>query len=195
MSSVLTSPTLVLNKNWMAIGVNPVQHAICKVSDGNARIVDPHDFQLYTWADWAKLKPKPGEDVVRSANGPVRSLDVIVLTYYDKIHSQAVACNRRNIFARDRNTCQYCGCKPGTENLSIDHVTPECQGGITSWDNCVLACIECNVRKGGRTPLQAKMKLLKPPVRPKWTPTFRTRMIKPTWERFVNDLYWNVELK
>jgi 5-methylcytosine-specific restriction endonuclease McrA len=139
--------------------------------------------------------PREGEDVVRAAHGPVRAPDVIVLTNYDSVHSRTVAFNRRNLFARDKNICQYCGRKFRSEDLSIDHVFPQCQGGRSTWDNCVLACLKCNVRKGGRTPKQAGMSLIHQPYKPKWSPTFRTRIVKPTWRKFLEAVYWDVLLK
>jgi hypothetical protein len=90
MSSVLTAPTLVLNKCRMAIGIDTVQDAITKVCKGNAEIIDPADYQEYTWEEWTLFTPREGEDVVRAAHGPVRAPDVIVLTNYDSVHSRTV---------------------------------------------------------------------------------------------------------
>ena len=71
---------------------------------------------------------------------------------------------------RDRETCQYCGARPGTRELTIDHVVPRVQGGVSSWENCVLACMDCNRRKANRTPEEARMALLERPVKPRWSP-------------------------
>jgi 5-methylcytosine-specific restriction endonuclease McrA len=77
-------------------------------------------------------------------------------------------CSRRGVFARDRETCQYCGTQPGRSQLTMDHVLPRSQGGGTTWDNVVTACRECNHRKGGRTPEQANMMLLTTPRQPQY---------------------------
>ena len=77
------------------------------------------------------------------------------LLHYDRVPKQRVRLNRRNIFARDGNHCQYCGKRFATSELSLDHVVPTCRGGDTSWENLVCACVRCNVRKGGRTPQEA----------------------------------------
>ena len=77
---------------------------------------------------------------------------VIRLLEYRRIPHQSRALSRKNILLRDRYTCQYCGVQPGPEELTIDHVLPRSQGGLTTWDNVVTACRECNHRKGGRTP-------------------------------------------
>ena len=75
--------------------------------------------------------------------------------------------NRRNLYARDANRCQYCGQRFPTKELTIDHIVPRMIGGEHSWQNLVCACVKCNARKGGRTPVQAKMRLVRGPVRQK----------------------------
>lgn len=202
MRSALARPTLVLNKNWIAIGCIPVKDALSQVYSGGALVVDPHDrhgaglqYQQYTWHDWSQLRPVEGEGVVLCVKGPVREPDIIVLTKYERMHSRELPFNRRNLFARDGNTCQYCGKKFVATELSIDHVIPQCQGGRSTWENCLLACVGCNVRKGGRTPRQANMTAIRKPVKPKWSPIFRSKAFKPTWDRFVNEMYWQVELE
>ena len=88
------------------------------------------------------------------------------------------------------------GAQPGTEELTLDHVVPRAQGGISTWENCVLACVSCNKRKADRTPDQARMPLRKPPVRPAWRPLYASRDMRiDSWTRFVSEAYWNVELE
>ncbi len=102
----------------------------------------------------------------------LRVPEVIALTDYDRLPMAAVTFSRRNIFKRDHYTCQYCGAQPGSEELTIDHVVPRSQGGVSTWENCVLACMACNKRKADRTPEQARMRLRKKPVRPAWKPLY-----------------------
>ena len=66
--------------------------------------------------------------------------------------------NRRNIFARDGNSCLYCGKKFLTPELSLDPVMPRARGGGATWTNIVCACTECNKKKGGRTPREAGLR-------------------------------------
>jgi len=75
-----------------------------------------------------------------------------------------LALSRKNVFRRDRYTCQYCGAR-GVE-LTLDHVTPRSRGGRTTWENLVTACKACNTKKGNRTPEEAGMRLLKRPRAP-----------------------------
>ena len=126
----------------------------------------------------------------------LRVPEVIVLADYDRLPSAAVSFSRRNIFKRDHYTCQYCGCQPGSEELTIDHVVPRSQGGTSTWENCVLACIACNKRKADRTPQQAGMQLRKQPVRPTWKPMYARDSVRiESWSKFVSEAYWNVTLE
>lgn len=194
--AVLERPTLVLNRTWQPVGVSPVARSLVMVWNDTARIVDPADFRTYTWADWSELVPREDEPCIRSPRLQIRVPEVVVLTKYDRLPVKAVAFSRRNIFKRDRYTCQYCGAQPGSEELTIDHVLPRSQGGVSTWDNCVLACIACNKRKADRTPEQAHMPLRKAPIRPTWKPLYAPHAVRiDSWSRFVSEAYWNVELE
>src|SRR5690606_34575218 len=98
---------------------------------------DPADFRQYTWDDWTRLRPNENEPVIRTNSFQLRVPEVITLTTYDRVPTNSVTFSRRNVFKRDRFTCQYCGSQPGSSELTIDHVVPRAQGGTSSWDNCV----------------------------------------------------------
>jgi len=89
---------------------------------------------------------------------------------YIKKRGSAVPLNRKNVFIRDKFCCQYCGKQFAPQDLTYDHVIPRCQWTkkttATTWDNIATACIDCNHAKGGKTPQQAGMKLLKKPIEP-----------------------------
>ena len=195
-SAVLNRPTLVLNRNWQPVGVATVARSLVKVWNETARIIDPTDYQQYDWSDWARLVPNEEEPVIRTQNNRLRVPEVIVLTSYDRLPSNVVTFSRRNIFKRDRFTCQYCHKQPGSEELTIDHVLPRAQGGTSTWENCLLACIDCNSRKTDRTPDQAKMPLRRQPVRPVWQPLYGSHGMRiESWSRFASEAYWTVELE
>ena len=103
--------------------------------------------------------------------------------------------SRANIYARDNHSCQYCGKPFASSELTFDHVVPVAQGGRKDWENIVSCCITCNRRKGGRTPVQAGMTLIRVPKRPEKAPairiTFGLRNAPESWRDYV---YWNVEL-
>ncbi len=195
-SSVLERPTLVLNRNWQPVNVATVSRALVMLWNESARVVDPNDFRLYSWSDWAQLRPRAGEPFIQAITFRLRVPEVLTLTRYERLRESAVTFSRRNLFKRDHGTCQYCGVRPGSAELTIDHVLPRSLGGTSRWDNCVLACVSCNSRKANRTPEQAHMTLRKRPVRPSWRPVYSSNGIRiESWSRFVSEAYWNVTLE
>jgi 5-methylcytosine-specific restriction endonuclease McrA len=193
--AVLERPTLVLNRHWQPVHVATVARSLVMLWNESARVVDPDDFRLYTWADWSRLRPNEGEPFIRTVSFRLRVPEVISLTHYDRFRQSTVTFSRRNIFKRDHTTCQYCGRRPGTTELTIDHVLPRAQGGTSTWENCVLACTECNARKANRTPEQANMRLKTKPVRPAWKPMYAANNVRiESWSRFLSEAYWNVTL-
>jgi 5-methylcytosine-specific restriction endonuclease McrA len=194
-AKMLDRPTLVLNRNWQPVNVATVARALVLLWNESARVVDPDDYRLYSWADWSALKLRDGEPWIQAIRQRLRVPEVIVLAGYDRVPSAAVSFSRRNIFKRDHWTCQYCGCQPGGDDLSIDHVVPRSQGGTSTWENCVLACVACNKRKADRTPRQAGLKLRKEPVRPTWKPLYARHEARiESWSKFISETYWNVTL-
>lgn len=189
-----------------------------------AKIIDcVNDFAQMTWQDWTLFCPvcqvvretrdqigdghtcyeclsklgqtaKPDEDGLKTISTVFRVPTVIQYTKYDKLPQQKVHYNRRTIYRRDNNTCQYCGLKKILSELSLDHVVPRCQGGKTTWENIVVACTECNARKAGRTPEEAGMRLLKKPVKPKYN-IFTDDVRIKSWEQFLGESYWDCELE
>jgi 5-methylcytosine-specific restriction endonuclease McrA len=173
---------------------------------GVARVID-QQFRTFDFDSWAQLSDELGfggrvdHDVVRTVNRAILVPRVIILQLYDRIPRTKVRFSRYNIYLRDGNTCQYCGLELPRTELNLDHVVPRAQGGRTTWENVVCCCIDCNLSKGARTPEQAGIKLLKMPVRPRWTPTFKTQAGKVRYREWLPFLgiadasYWNVELK
>jgi len=160
MTILANRPVLVLNKSWQPTGVRSLEQAITLLfkehEDGphagqpKARIIDPaQDFQTFSWSDWTRIAPTGGEDVIRGVGDDFRIPEVILLTHYDKMPIQRLQFSRREIHKRDHYICQYCGTKVGAEG-TIDHVKPSSMGGLTTWDNTVLACFQCNSQKANR---------------------------------------------
>ena len=195
-SSVLQKPALVLNRSWQPVSIVSVARSLTKVFQGIARIVDPKDYQQYDWSDWAELIPHENEPFIRSQRFRLKVPEVIVLINFDGQPSRRVTFSRRNVFKRDRFTCQYCGRQPGNDELTIDHVQPRSRGGESSWKNCVLACIQCNSKKADRTPEEAGIKLRKEPDFPAWKPIYAAQNLRiASWSKFVSEAYWNAELE
>jgi len=153
-----------------------------------ARVVEPEDYRLFTWEGWAAMEAVPGSPSIRTARVRLRVPEVVCLAHYDRLPGQAVTFSRRNIAKRDHHTCQYCGIQPGWETITVDHIVPRAQGGVSSWTNCVAACVDCNTRKADRTPEQAGMRLRKRPSRPEWRPFYAVHGARAeSWSKFLND--------
>lgn len=198
--AVLTRPVLVLNRYWAPIQVTSVKEAIGLVAKGSAKIIDPTDFSavdLVTWNDVSRAREKHEGSVIRSQRLALVPPEVIVLNKYDGQGEKSVVFSRKNLFKRDKYTCIYCGVQPGPEELTIDHVFPKSRGGISSWENCALACIECNKRKSNRTPEEAGMKLRRAPKKPSWKTLayVHPKDRKESWEAFLSRAYWEIELE
>ena len=205
-NSALEASVLVLNKLFMAVHVISVRRALILLCKDLAEVVTEEDgqFLTYDFASWREVSDfrrqfvSEDDDWVHTATTQIQVPRVIRLTGYEKLPRQTVKFNRRNIFARDHNQCQYCGKRFPTSELSLDHITPRSQGGVSSWENIVCACVECNVRKGGRTPKQAHMSLIRKPEKPKRSPMLNLKLTHKkyqSWKTFLENAYWSVELK
>jgi len=170
-----------------------------------AEVVSVEDgrYVSYDFEDWAQLSAfkrefEPAQhDWIHTVRFELAVPRIVRVLTFSKLPRQAVKFNRRNIFARDHNTCQYCGKKFSSADLSLDHVVPRSQGGHSTWDNVVCACLRCNVRKGGRTPAQAHVHLVRPPVKPRRNPIVSVKLSEgryASWKQFLDAAYWDVEL-
>jgi 5-methylcytosine-specific restriction endonuclease McrA len=202
----LSASVLVLNRQYMPVHVINVRRAFGLLLRSLAEVIHIEDgqygnYDFDSWREISDLKAEfkePHEDWVRSVNFEIQVPRVIRLLFYDRVPRQTVRLNRRNIFARDGNLCQYCGKRFPTSELSLDHVLPRSRGGETTWQNMVCACVACNVKKGGRTPQEARMKLFRKPVRPKRSPVLAIKLGNPkyeSWKTFLDNAYWSVDLK
>ena len=206
-SSALDASVLVLNKLFLAVHIIPVRRAFCLLCKDLAEVVNLEDgqFATYDFATWREVSEyrarnfrQQDDDWVCTVTSAIWVPRVIRLLTYDRLPKQSVKFNRRNIFARDNNQCQYCGKKFPTSELSLDHVLPRSQGGQSTWENIVCACVACNVRKGGRTPREAHMALIRRPEKPKRSPLLNLKLTHrkyQSWRTFLENAYWSVELK
>src|SRR5262245_53639965 len=118
-TAVLQRPTLVLNRRWQPVRVTTVARALVQVWNATAHVVDASNYQSYTWADWSALRPRVGEAVITTPQLRLRVPEVVALTTYDRLPVLTVPFSRRNVFKRDHYTCQYCGARPGSAELTI----------------------------------------------------------------------------
>lgn len=130
---------LVLNASYEPLHVTSAKRAITLVQYGVAEVLEN------------------SQDVVRSPSTTMPVPSVIRLRrYVRRPRAHPIPFNRRNVLRRDFYTCQYCGAR---HELTLDHVHPRSRGGRHAWDNVVVACRECNQRKGSRTPEEAGLSL------------------------------------
>lgn len=194
--SVLDTNVLVLNRFYMAIRVVNVRRALTLLYRQCAEVIDMDAGQYvsYDFDSWCELsqmtstEKQPGEEYIQAVGFELQVPRIARLTRFDKLPIQAVKFNRKNLFARDEHTCQYCGRNEPSHKLSLDHVIPRSHGGPTTWENIVCCCLRCNSRKGGRTPKQARMKLLSQPAKPRVSPMLIQSMSDPRyeiWKTFV----------
>lgn len=155
----------------------PWQDAITAVFLGKAETIEEYDDEVHSTFKVYKIPA------------------VIRLLHKIRRHKKPVKFSRVNIYGRDEYRCQYCGDRKKIGDLTYDHVLPRSQGGKTTWTNIASACDDCNSRKGGRTPAQAGMRLLKQPVQPASTPVFVVQVSRESAPAAWRDyLYWAGEL-
>jgi 5-methylcytosine-specific restriction endonuclease McrA len=202
----LSASVLVLNRFYLAIHVVNVRRALSLLFRDLAEVIHVDDgqyanYDFESWREISELKAEfkePDEDWIHAVNFEIQVPRVIRLNFYDRMPAHKIRFNRRNVFARDGNSCQYCGKRFPTSELSLDHVIPRSRNGGTTWENIVCCCVACNVRKGGRTPREASMHLVKQPVKPKRNPTLTLKLGNPkyaSWKTFLDNAYWSVDLK
>ena len=205
-SSGLDCNVLVLNKHYMAVRIVGARRAFSLLCRQIAEVINVEDgsyanYDFGNWCELSRLKRQfepDAHDWVATVNFYVAVPRIIRLLSYERIPRAGVKFNRRNIFARDKSLCQYCGRKFPTTELSLDHIVPRSMGGQASWDNIVCACVNCNAKKGGRTPKQAGMQLIAKPAKPKHNPLLHIHLGHArykSWKQFLDHAYWSVELK
>ncbi len=165
------APVLVLNLNYVPINVCTVRRAIILLGKGKAELLENHRGEL------------------RTVSAVIEAPSIIRLVYLVKRPFLPRKLSKKEVFLRDRFTCQYCGKK--SQELTLDHVIPRRQNGSHSWNNVVAACAKCNLRKAGRTPVEASMKLVKEPRAPDPNPylILQNRSILEEWRPYIP---WNV---
>ncbi len=159
---------LVLNQNYEPLNVCSSRRAVVLILKGKAETLENGLGEIHT----------------SSALFPLPS--VVRLGYMIKRPLLARKMSRREVFIRDSYSCQYCGKE--TRELTLDHVVPRRLGGEHTWENVASACVSCNLKKAGRTPVQAGMKLRQ---RPETPPQRRYGDLQPylenreEWRKFV----------
>lgn len=145
-----TQEVLLLNSDFEPLNVCNMRRAMALILLGKADVLSHNEFYIGT------------------SRGSLPAPSIVKMRYHVRRPLPQLRLSRHSVLARDGYTCQYCGSK-GRE-LTIDHVVPRWMGGPHSWDNLVACCRKCNLKKGDKTPQQAKMKLATKPRRPHFIP-------------------------
>lgn len=164
------SPVLLLSASYEPLRIISWQNAVCLFFLGKVEIVEEYEHDI------------------RSVSLVIKAPAVVRLINFFKAGRRSPPLTRANLLARDNFQCQYCRTELTAKEATLDHVTPRSQGGKTSWENVVCACGTCNRKKGGRTPKEARMKLLSKPVKPEWLPVLNIRLhgkIPSAWFTFL----------
>ena len=192
----LSNSVLVLNRSYMAVHVATVRRAFVLLYRATAEVIHIEEgqfasYDFHTWCELSVLhdsESRDSDDWVHCVNFAIQVPRVIRLTRFDRSPRQTLRFNRRNLLARDNYRCQYCGLNFSMNQLSLDHVLPRSRGGEASWENVVCSCVNCNTRKGGRTPREARMKLISKPVKPRLNPLLCLKLTNPkysSWKAFL----------
>lgn len=170
----LSRSVLVLNRLWQPVHVCGMRRALSLVYRGAAQVVcgDDGSFAVYDFPLWAGARWGDGDGAayVSTVRMRIRLPEIVILRLYDRLPAREVKLTRKNIYLRDRNTCQYCGRSFREQELNLDHVVPRRLGGPTTWTNIVCSCVECNLRKGEKPLDSSGMGLLRQPRKPRWSP-------------------------
>lgn len=205
-SPALGCNVLVLNRNYLAIRVINVRRAFSLLFRKLAEVIhiEEGEYLSYNFEDWCEVSEfkrtfEPNaHDWIKCVRFDLAVPRIIRLGLFDRLPKQEVKFNRRNIYARDGNRCQYCGKKSPTSELSLDHIIPRSRGGQSTWENVCCCCLKCNIRKGGRSPDEANMRLIALPRRPHRNPVISVKLTDgryASWKAFLDNAYWSVELK
>ena len=139
---------VLLNADYTFLNLVNWKRAVCLMAKGKVEVV------------------KDSQRTVHSCSGLALKVPAVMrlIKLIRTIYRSSVTFTKRNVLIRDRFRCAYCGAR--TEKLSIDHIIPKSRGGEMTFENCVAACKPCNMKKGGRTPSEARMYLKARPYQP-----------------------------
>jgi len=162
---------LVLNAGYEPLGLTSIRRGVVLVQNQTADTVIE------------------SSNVIRTPSQKIHIPSVIRLKRMVRRPRGRLSLSRHNILKRDGYTCQYCGSR--AKILTIDHVLPRSRGGTDSWENLVTACLNCNTRKGDRTPSEAGMPLMRQPRPPSYLAwiTYELPYIPEEWFPFLPQVH------
>jgi len=178
--SALNQHVLVLDAGYQPVNIVSARRALVLIYSGRAVAVEQSGQRVRSAQTSWELP---------------RIIRLFIAIAHRVYRAVRVQLNRKNLFARDRFRCQYCGTDVGP--FTVDHVVPRSRhtseypnGGNTSWENCVTCCVRCNHRKGSRLLSEAAMRLIRQPEEPRWLPPLLFRRflgdaMHQSWENYL----------
>lgn len=150
----------VLNSDFTYIGMIPWERSIVLLYQGKAETVKETKTVIYN------------QDRTHSFIVP---RIIRLVSFVKSLYSNKIPYSKRNIFVRDRHSCQYCGRKMIPTECTVDHIVPKALGGRSSWENCVCSCKRCNNIKGDSPLDKTSLKLKRHPFKPNAADFIRLR--------------------
>lgn len=164
---------LLLNSTFMPLRIVSWKKAMILMALRKVEVIEEHRKEIHT------------------VSLSIRLPSVIRLLKFVRPRYQEIRFTRYNMYLRDKGRCQYCGHRFNMRDLTYDHVIPRARGGTATWENIVTCCRSCNLRKGGRTPQEAEMGLIRSPKKPSWLPmldvTMRIDGVPESWQSYLPD--------
>ncbi|MDH3297037.1 MAG: HNH endonuclease [Gemmatimonadota bacterium] len=175
---------LALNASFEPLTILPVRRALRLIIDGKAEALEVDEARPYR-SETSSFPAPVVIRLVRFIHVPRQFRRQVTNTF---------------LFARDGYSCQYCGKHRSDlgyrESLTRDHVVPLSRGGDNSWLNVVTACSKCNLRKGNRTPSEARLRLRTMPSEPTGVELiWAVRRVTPTQARYISMFYGEATLR
>jgi 5-methylcytosine-specific restriction endonuclease McrA len=137
------------------------QRAVCLILEGRAYALESDEEY-----------PIRSKDLELPMPTIVALTQYVVVPFLDRKLGKQLSCSKRGVLRRDNFTCGYCG-RDGAD--TVDHIVPQCRGGLSTWENLIACCKDCNQLKADLSLKEAGMKTL--------------------WETYVPDVTKELEQK
>ena len=189
---MLNQRSLVLNKHWVPIATIPIKNALIMLCRGTSHVICPLSYELYDLGRWIERSQaeQRSENVIKTPRVKLHRPEVMLLQKFGGIPRRQLSFTRKNLYRRDNYTCQYCGQRKPLSRMTIDHVVPRAKGGESGWDNCVLACVNCNTQKADKLLSEVGYTLCRPPRPPSWNPLHEVTegAVPESWAKFLSGV-------
>lgn len=190
----LSQPVLVLNRDYRVLRTVSAKMAIIGLFKGVVEVIDVRDgdYYSYSYEEWIDYSTdsninRMNYNWIHSVRFSLAIPYIIRIKNYAGYKRNVIRFSRKNVYLRDRYTCQYTGKKMKAKDLTLDHVVPKSKGGKTEWTNIVACAKEVNAKKGSKTLEEAGLKLLKRPKQPDFIEFYPSRVMHESWKEFLKE--------